>query len=203
MKRDYQQDRKLAYQKSFRKYGLSPKALQWSSTRSMELRFKQIVSNLDFNNKSVLDVGCGFGFLIPYIEKQAQRFDYLGIDIVPEFIREARKLYPNYKFKVGDYFTRPIRKRFDIIIASGVLNNNLGEATIKSRFDFIKKTFKRSKSALAFNMAGGFPQPENSAGNKVYYADSLMVLNFCFSLTRKLIFIHHYHPRDFSLILFK
>ena len=203
MRQNHQKDRKLAYQKSFRKHGVSPKSLQWHSYKSIELRFKQIISNLNFNNKSILDIGCGFGFLIPCIEKQAKNFNYLGVDIVPEFIKEARRLYPNQDFKICDYFTNPLKEKFDIIIVSGVLNNNLGKKSLKNRFEFIEKTFEKCKKTLAFNMAGACPQPKNSNSSKVYYANSLEVLNFCFSLTKKLIFTHKYRPRDFTLILFK
>ena len=203
MGENYQQDRKIAYQKAFQQYGVSPKALQWKSNKSINLRFKQMLSNLDFRNKSVLDIGCGFGFLIPYIEKQTNKFEYLGVDIVPEFIKEARKLYSGHEFMICDYFTYPLKEQFDIIVASGILNSNLGEESTKDRINFIKKTFDCCKTALAFNMAGDSPQPKNSPNNKVYYANSSEVLSYCFSLTKKLVFTRRYLTHDFTLILFK
>ena len=87
-----QNSSKINYQKTFRKYGVGPRALRWHSKKAATQRYEQIVADIDFEGKSILDVGCGFGDIIPYISAKAKKFEYLGIDITPEFIREAKKL---------------------------------------------------------------------------------------------------------------
>ncbi|MFH1706291.1 MAG: hypothetical protein ABH867_05285 [Patescibacteria group bacterium] len=87
-------DKKIkSYQKSFQKYGVDSKALKWASKKATEIRYKEIVADFDFKNhkfrkrdcfafarndnkreicknKKILDVGCGFADILPYILKK-------------------------------------------------------------------------------------------------------------------------------------
>jgi len=53
--------------------------------------------------------------------------------------------------------------------------------------------FGYAKNVLAFNMLGGYPQPENNPKSNVWYADSLEILRYCLDLTRRVIFKADYH----------
>lgn len=198
-----------SYQKRLRRYGASPRALKWRNKGAAHQRYRHLTGELNFEGKSVLDVGCGFGDVIWFIQRRAENFDYTGIDIVPEFIKEARKRYPEYKFVAGDYFAEPLESDFDIVLCSGALNSNVPNNTgivednMAWRKEAILTMWNHTKRALAFNMAGSHPQPQNGSGNKTWYADSLEVLKYCLTLSRKVILLHHYHATDFTIILFK
>lgn len=47
--------------------------------------------------EKVLDVGCGFGGLVPLLPKGVH---YLGIDVSPELVEVARLRYPDFSFRV-------------------------------------------------------------------------------------------------------
>lgn len=47
----------------------------------------------------VLDVGCGWGILCEMVPPGVK---VLGIDLVPEFVEEARRSYPQHEFRVVD-----------------------------------------------------------------------------------------------------
>ena len=126
----------------------------------------------------------------------------MGVDLVPEFIKISKRRHPQYKFKVLDYFKNPLTRKFDIVILSGALNSNIKNA-VNYRKNAIKTMFDHTKESLAFNMAGGHPQPRNKKGNSVYYADSLVILKYCLTLTSKIIFRHHYRKIDFTIIMYK
>lgn len=192
----------IKYQKSFAKHGVSHKALAWKSELAAARRYEQIVTDLDFNDKTILDVGCGFGDIIPFIESKSNNFDYTGIDITSEFIAAAKQKFPKYNFLNADYFGNPIKKKFDIVISSGALNSNFNNQ-YKYRESVIETLWGSAKEAVAFNMAGANPQPKNKKTNRVYYVDSLKILKYCFTLTSKIIFRHHYHPKDFSIVMYK
>jgi len=193
--------RRRSYRKSLEKHGYGPKALQWRSQEAANLRYENLVENIDFEGKSVLDVGCGFGDISEYIKKRAENFEYTGIDIVPEFIEEARRRHPCQRFIVGDWVRKISRQ--DIILCSGVLNNKVEGDQYKYREKAIELMYKNAGEVLAFNMAGGHPQPENKKKYKVYYVDSLRVLKYCLSLTSRVIFRHHYRRRDFTIIMYR
>ena len=188
------------YQKSFNKYGEDVRSLQWKDSKSAEIRYKQIVKDIDFNGKTILDVGCGFGDLIPFISAKTSNFDYTGIDITPEFVDIAIKKYPDQKFLKGDYFANPLSQKFDVVITSGTLNF-VTDDPYSRRGQMIKTMWEWADSAVIFNMAGGYPQPK--AGKRVFYADTLRILEFCYKLTPKLILRNNYHKKDFTVILFK
>jgi SAM-dependent methyltransferase len=193
---------KKVYREKYRKYGDSPKSLFWISKGAAHQRFRQFWAEIDFNQKSVLDIGCGFGEFGNFLSKRYKGVKYLGIDIVPEFIDEGRRKYPYLKLEVADYLERPDLGKFDIVIASGVLNSNV-ENNLGYRKRAISAMFAYTTDIFAFNMLGSYPQPENDPKSNVWYADSLEILEYCMSLTRRVIFRANYHPKDFTVIMYR
>jgi len=195
------QRRKEAYQRSFQKHGTVARALKWQTQKAANIRYQNLTAEIDFNGKSVIDLGCGFGDAIPFIEKKSKNFTYLGVDLVPEFIQEARRRYPKHSFLVGPW--QELIRKSDIILLSGALNSKVGKGEYSYRRKAISLMYQHANEALAFNMAGGFPQPKNKSKNKVYYVDSLKILKFCYSLTGKVILRHHYRKKDFTIVVFR
>lgn len=192
---------KEQYQKKFKKFGVNPKSLFWGSKGAAHQRFRQMWAEIDFNNKSVLDVGCGFGEMAKFLINRYKNVVYTGVDIVPEFITEASKLYPEQHFLELDYFSDPLGQKFDIVLASGVLNSNV-EDNLEYRMKSIKTMFEHTKKILVFNMLGGYPQPENDKDKNVWYADSLDILEYCMTLTRGVVLRANYHPKDFTIVMY-
>jgi len=76
-------------------------------------------------NQSVLDLGCGIGRLTPGFNSEK----YIGVDLNPNAIQEARKLNPHYTFQEVDVNSEyPLA---DITFAYTVFNH-LDADTIKS-----------------------------------------------------------------------
>ncbi|KKS77261.1 MAG: Methyltransferase family protein [Candidatus Woesebacteria bacterium GW2011_GWB1_43_14] len=200
---------KKIYQKKFEKHGVDPKSLFWARKGAAHQRFRQIWAEVDFNGKSVLDVGCGFGEMAKFLDKRYKIKSYTGVDIVPEFIAEAKKNFPHHKFIACDYFSKPLSEKFDVVMASGTLNSNIedgmsanGAGNMDFRKKAIKAMFEHANIVCSFNMLGGHPQPENRDDNHVWYADSLEILEYCMSLTRRVILRHHYNPKDFTIFMY-
>ncbi len=193
---------KKEYQENFKKFGIDPKSLAWKRLGASHQRFRQIWAEIDFDGKSVLDVGCGFGEMAKFLQKRYKRVNYTGVDIVPEFIKVAKENYPQFQFEVRDYFENPHEARFDVVMASGALNSNV-ENNMEYRKKAIKVMFEHAKKVFVFNMSGGHPQPKNKPKGKVWHADSLKVLEYCLSLTRRVVLRHHYHPKDFTIFMYK
>lgn len=189
------------YQKNFEKHGVDPGSLQWHQKGAAHQRFRQMWAEIDFNSKSVLDVGCGFGEMAKFLKKRYEGVAYTGVEIVPEFIKVAKKHHPEYRFEVRDYFEDPMPQKFDVVMASGVLNSNV-ENNMGYRKKAIKIMFEHAKKVCVFNMLGGHPQSETEEGSNVWYADSMDVLKYCLGITRRVILRHHYHPTDFTIFMY-
>lgn len=195
-------NRKKSYQSSYRKYGIGPKALKWCSEKAARQRYEQIVADIDFYKKSILDVGSGFGDIVPYIADKADIFSYTGIDIVPEFVREVKRIYPKHKFLVRDYFKQPLEKKFDIIICCGALNGNYND-NLGFRKKAIKTMFDHTKECLVFNMAGRHPKPKTARHSNVWFADSKEISKYCETLSGRVLLKEDYHSNDFTIVMFK
>lgn len=174
--------------------------MQWANYKAAAARYRQLVSDLNLESKTILDAGCGMGDLLPYIYAQAHDFTYLGVDVTPEFIAIARKRYDGEEFQVANPFDEDFTQKFDIVISSGVMNS-ASSNWLEERQHMIMKLFTLANEALVFNMAGGFEPRKNTA--KVAYADPHAIVAFCRTLTPKVILKAHYHPKDFTVVLFK
>ena len=69
----------------------------------------------------ILEIGCGPGTIVPYLPES----EYVGFDVSPEYIAQARKRFPRAKFiceRVSQY-TLPQREYFDIVLALGIVHH--------------------------------------------------------------------------------
>ncbi len=81
-------------------------------------KFEQLTQGIDFNGKSVLDIGCHLGMMCKLATDKGAVTK--GIDINLEVIKSARELFPDLKFYYGNAET--ISGNFDIIISSAMLH---------------------------------------------------------------------------------
>ena len=191
------------YQNKFKKFGVDPRSLLWKTKGAAHQRFRQFWAEIDFSDKKVLDVGCGFGEFGKFLLKRYKNVNYTGVDVMPEFIEKAKGEVTGAKFTVKDFLSDEIKGKFDVVIASGILNSNRGERNLEYRRKAIKKLFELTDGVLAFNMLGGHPAPVNKTGSNVWHSDSLEILEYCLTLTRRVILRANYHPKDFTIFMYK
>jgi len=193
------------YREKFAKYGLDPRSLSWKTLGASHQRFRQIWKEIDFDDKSVLDVGCGFGEMARFLRKRYKNVKYKGIDIVSEFIEIDREKHPYYEFEVRDYFTDSTEEKYDIVMAVGVMNSNLGseKENMEFRKEAIKKLYNNALEVAAFSMLGGHPKPATPEGSNVWYADSFEIKKFCETVCERVVLRDKYHPRDFSIFMYR
>lgn len=107
------------------------KYVGWSSQSNQYLGFEIAttfsgINWQDVNN--ILDVGCGYGNLVEYLrENKNFSGEYTGIDILPEFIQEATKIYGNdkrNKFIQGNFLTHNWREGYDVVVSLGIISVN-------------------------------------------------------------------------------
>ena len=119
------------YKKRFKEFGVNHKSLMWQSKGAAHQRFRQFWAEIDFDNKKVLDIGCGFGEMGNFLIKRYKNVTYKGVDIMPEFIKNGHKLYPTLNLETADFHELTNTVIFDVVLASGVLNSN-----VKNNLDY-------------------------------------------------------------------
>lgn len=84
--------------------------------KQIQTESRSIISKLVIPSETILDVGCGIGYLTECINTPKE--NYTGIDISPDLIALANIYYPEYKFEIGDCRLLPYAsKRFNWSIA--------------------------------------------------------------------------------------
>jgi len=180
-------------------HGPGPRALDWASSESQNLRFRVLSEIGDLRGTHILDVGCGIGDLYLWLCKQGISVSYTGIDITPGMIEVARERVPDCDFRESNLstFAAASDAKFDFVFASGIFCKRKHNPSA-----FLKETvqtmFSLCTKGAAFNSLSTWTN-ERSAGE--YHADPLDTLLFCRGITPWVCVRHDYHARDFTIYM--
>lgn len=189
---------KSFYIESLISYGpKDPRAVHWSDAHNQQLRFDQIYQLGDFNISSVLDVGCGFGDLYEYLTRHGNIVDYTGIDIMTEFLDEARLRYPTLSFSEKTIFE--IDTQYDYVIASGALSFKIADYK-NFYFTMIEKMYALCNRGVAFNM---LRQGVHIDDTEFATYDPDQVVSFCQNFCANVEIHTNYLEHDFTVFLRK
>lgn len=199
---------KKHYQNLFKEFGKTPSALQWRSEETQIKRF-EILAEISPDLGNVLDVGSGFGDLLNFLRyNKSFKKRYCGIDHVPEFIEESRKIYnedPLAEFHLLNIEEDPFPSGFDTLLLSGVFNNKRSQNEV-FQHHLLTKMFTSAKKQVAINCLSTYVDYFSS---DLYYTDPLRLFDFCKThLTKKVTLRHDYlvkpdkPPFEFTLYLY-
>jgi SAM-dependent methyltransferase len=191
------------YSSRYQKFGYSPKSLGWDKGKQ-DVRFEILTSQYDFSEKSILDIGCGFGDLNKTLnEKYANNYSYLGVDLVPDLVNEARKQYvgDNINFRTGDFLDISFENTFDFVIASGIFNHRLNNV---NNYDLIEaaiiKALSLSNDGLAFDFLS---DKVDYQLEHTFHSSPEKILSIAYKYSRNIVIRNDYMPFEFALFIFK
>jgi len=189
---------------SVTRFGHHPYALYWSSKEIQELRFK-VLSEIGIESgQCILDVGCGFGDLHTWLQQQAIEVDYIGLDLSPDLLQQARILHPDGQFLEGELFDRGLlddsgeETLFDWVVLSGAMNENLHDDGAYAR-KMIARMFEVCRKGLAFNMLNA----NAIQAHDLQSVDPVEMLEFCQSLSVNCQLRDDYLRNDFTIYMRK
>ena len=174
------------YEDTLNTYGNDARSVHWADTETQRVRFEVLNGVAALGNKSVLDVGCGYGF-----------YSLIAERLVPAFVDRARERFPGAVFSVEDIFS--VRGEYDYVLASGALNFMVADSK-QYYFSMIKKMFELSKKGLAFNMLNNAEHPTDDT--LVSY-DIDEVTAYCKTLSDHVVMTRGYLPWDFTVYMYK
>lgn len=197
------------YQDLFSKFGANHNAVQWSSEPTQQARFGVLT---DFVQRSdrVLDLGCGLGDLLHYLrDRRDFRGEYLGLDIVPEFIEHAQRKYRfdrEAQFVEFDITREQLPRGYDAVVICGLFNDRM-----RDNWGFMKssltKAYEATRCRVAMNAMSTYVDFQDS---ELSYVDPLQVFDFCKrTLGAQVTLRHDYRvkadtmPYEFALYLCK
>ncbi len=174
-------------------------ATQWCGKASQITRFQVLLKEVKISGKELLDVGCGLGTLVRFLRKhRIEKFKYTGVDIVPDFVSEAQKRFPECQFhetNILDY-----NGSADIVYCSGALTYKVQDNT-RYYQTIIRKMWESAKETVIFNMlrTNRREWPDGEGIYAFYNPD--LVRDYCHNFCDDVKVIEGYDYGDFSIRL--
>lgn len=186
------------YNRRFEEHGAySARSVGWNSEFSQTIRLEVLCQAGDMTDRSVLDVGCGFGDLYDFLRQHFQNVSYQGIDINLLMVEAARARHPEIPFLAMD-FGQYAGQPFDYVVASGAFSFKVSDYR-NFYFSYVKKMFEFSNIAAAFNLLN----TEYHIDDETFATYSIPeVRDFCSSLTKNVVFRQDYLQHDFTVYLY-
>lgn len=172
----------------------------WTNRDEQAARFQAFLELADFNNVSVLDLGCGYGDFKARLDEDYQSFEYIGLDQQPEFIAYARQRYkdqPKTWFHEVDFSTCQLPET-DIVVASGVLSYK--SANPDYYWNMIQRFYKVAKKTLLFNM---LDQSSFDSGPLLVAHDKTLRYEQCLTICPNTVLKTGYLKNDFTIKMTK
>ena len=180
-------------------HGHDHRSCDYGSRESQYAKFRVIAEVGDLAGRSLLDVGCGFADLAPYLVERFENVAYTGIDLSPRMIERARELRPELDLRCAGLLDLPTNERFDVVVANGIFYL-LGETGEGLAREMIASLFQHARRAVAFNSLSTWA-PSTDPGE--LHLDPAATLDFCRTLTPRVQLRHDYHDRDFTVYLYR
>lgn len=188
------------YEDKVRLYGYDHRGLGFRSRSSQERRFEALLGLGDFHGRTLLDVGCGFGDFLHFLEERGIRPSYTGLDICEPMIRRCRERFvtANAQFVVADVLEYAPRQSYDYVVASGIFG--LEAPGVRER---IAPTLERMNSWSRIGCAVNFLSRRSPAPAEArVYVEPAEMLQLGLAITPAVRIDHSYLPNDFTMYLF-
>lgn len=173
-------------------------ALAYRDAQSQRLRFEALAHWGDFSGLTVLDLGCGYGDLLPFLRGRFTGVTYLGVDFLREFVEAARARHgeaPGVQFLQADFLTTGL-PQVDVVVACGSLNYR--STNDLHPWQAIARMWAAARCGVAFNVLDA----------TVFGADPVLagqapgtVLDFCRRMDATAGLVTGYLPDDFTVLM--
>lgn len=177
-------------------HGDHPGSLGWPKGKQ-KIRFKVMSEIGDLNNSSILDVGCGFGDFLNFLQTKKLKTDYFGIDINPIFIKIAKEKFPNGNFQTFDIQKTKMKKHFDWVFAIGITNKC---GSYKYIEEMLYAMFKISKYGIAMDFLSSYV---DFKGKGDFHSSPDKIFKIAKKISKRAVIRHDYLPYQFSVYIYK
>lgn len=172
----------------------------WGSNASQRRRFEIFVETFDFNNKTILDLGCGRGCFNLFLKEKGIKHKYLGCDINTRMVKEAcrRTGLPSiYSGDLTTLYTFLSLQEIDVVVASGIFAFD-----VNGGYEYIESVLSGCHALASSAVLANFLS--NSTTSKVdpeFYVDPKDLLGIGSKITKYYALRHDYQINDCTLLL--
>lgn len=176
------------------------KMMGWTSKQVQQIRFKTVTSLFNFNDVSVLDLGCGDGDFKHYLDERFSNFHYIGLDFQKSFIAYAKERFKdeNNTWFYNTDFAHCQLPKVDVVIACGALSYKSHDSNYY--IDCIKQFYHSANKAFIFNMLN---QDFFESGQLIVAHNKASVFEQCQNICNTVILKDDYLDNDFTIMMRK
>jgi SAM-dependent methyltransferase len=206
------------YSDRYKQLGYNIRTLGWGTVDQQNYRFEKTLSlGIDFSEKTILDIGCGFGDYASFLSQNiVHHKSYYGIDINPDLIGEAKTRFDSQpfvnkiRFSVLDILTSQPPRQFlgDIGVMLGLLNLNL--AGQMDNYEYTKRMIGNAlplvREALIVDFLSSHRDESYPKEDFVFYHDPSTILNMVLNFSSNFSLHHDYLPipqKEFMIVIRK
>lgn len=187
------------YESSLEQYGSTIDALMWSGEESQQGRFEILMEIGDFDNASVLDVGCGFAHLCDLIESKYQNVSYTGLELTPTMAKAARERRQDIEIVEGSISELDSERMWDYVVESGIFNIDCYDFELTAKT--LQEMYQHARKGVAANFLSRLSTGKFNETSS--YFDPADLVKVASGLTRKFTLRHDYRANDFTLFLWR
>lgn len=174
-------------------------ALGWRNEHDQQVRFEALAHIADLNRKTVMDAGCGYADLYPFLkEHYPEMAHYYGVEQITELADKAITRYghlPDATFITRNFLYADLPV-CDYVLASGSLNYS--SSVNRFIYKAIEKLYSHCTIGLGFNLLRDMPVD----GTLVAY-DPGEIMAFCKTLSPNVILKTDYDEADFTVFIYR
>ncbi|MDC9014374.1 class I SAM-dependent methyltransferase [Mycobacterium marinum] len=194
------------YASKLEEHGTTARGVDWNGEASQTLRFDQLLRIVDVAGRfSIIDLGCGYGALLDYLDARGLEADYTGIDVSPEMARAGARRFQG-RTDADFICTTSVDRKADYSVASGIFNVRLERSDAEWR-DYLEATLDlldaASRRGFAFNCLTSYSDASKMRDD-LYYADPCALFDLCKRrYSKNVALLHDYGLYEFTILVRK
>jgi SAM-dependent methyltransferase len=186
--------------------------VDWPNIDDTLKRYRVMLDVINFNPPihghkiKLLDFGCGLSGLYKYLLETGREgeFDYVGLDIVPEFIKKSQVDFPDNEYLVLDIMQNDLNiGNVDFAILNGMFTQKIS-MTDGEMFDWMKILIEKIFDQVTYGMAFNFMSPfvDYQKGHAFHLQLDRISEYIASSITRRFIIRHDYLPFEATVFIY-
>lgn len=194
------------YDRKLEAHGPTPAGVDWNSLASQQLRFAQLATLWgEERNASLLDFGCGYGALLPWLRARSFSGSYVGFDLSPEMTRAGSAAAADSGFAGWRFLSdRSSLTPADFVVASGIFNVRM-DTCDADWHDYMFATIDQMAAlalrGFAFNALTAYSDPDQQRKD-LYYADPREIFDYCKRThSPQVALLHDYPLYEFTILV--
>jgi hypothetical protein len=188
------------YQHRIAEHGPTFASLNSGSEQKQAIRHSVHASALRGTKPSVLEIGSGLADFCKYLKGHQRNCSYHGYDIVPEYVAECLRVYPDASFAVRNIFVDGIEGVYDTVIMSQVLNNRYEKSdNMQVMQRALELAFSHTRVSVSVDMLSTYVDFRNP---ELFYYSPEDIFRMAKAIAPRVLIRHDYRAFEFCVQLF-